>query len=178
MSHTDTLRRYPRRHSRVTTRAHAGSIPYLLMKLALGLGSRHGEAPDHNRCKLLEVRVHRLTRAAPAAESPAPNPGSRTYAPPPEARAGSPRALPTPPPRRTQNVIVPMRYEERLGAVHVPVHRSGVPAPGGTGARSMSEKSPPVCAATALNASTFPRAVVGRCPCPGWHDRCHAAYSG
>ena len=40
----------------------------------------------------------------------------------------------------------------------------GIRAPGGT-VRSMSEKSPPVWAATALNAITFPRAV-SRWPCP------------
>ena len=42
--------------------------------------------------------------------------------------------------------------------------RGGIRAPGGT-VRSISEKSPPVCAATALNAITFPRAVSSR-PCP------------
>ncbi len=40
----------------------------------------------------------------------------------------------------------------------------GVRAPGGT-VRSISEKSPPVWAATALNAITFPRAV-SKWPCP------------
>src|SRR5450755_5140017 len=41
----------------------------------------------------------------------------------------------------------------------------GFRPPGGS-VRSISEKSPPVCAATALNAITLPRAV-SRCPSPG-----------
>ncbi len=63
-----------------------------------------------------------------------------------------------------REVDLAVQHEERLGAVDVPVRRG--PRPPGGSVRSISEKSPPVCAATALNAMTLPRAVR-MCPAPG-----------
>ena len=82
------------------------------------------------------------------------------------APRGTSRKSPAPPTSdssSSQNVIAPSstknaseQFTCRCGG--------GVRAPGGT-VRSISEKSPPVWAATALNAITFPRAVSRR-PCP------------
>jgi len=152
MSHTDTLRR--------PADIQAGSIPYLLMS-SRSASTEGGEPPDHNRAS--SSKYASMAGACSTSSRAGSDPRFPNVCPAPR---GTSRKSPGPPDssaESSQNVTTP---ESTKNASEQFTCRcaGGVLAPGGT-VRSMSEKSPPVWAATALKASTFPRAV-SRCPCP------------
>jgi len=138
----------------------AGSIPYLLMS-SRSASTEGAEPPDHNRASSSKYAsmagaCSTSNRAGSALRFPnvwpAPRGTSKKSPDSPDSSAESNQKVTTPDSTKNASEQFTCRCA------------GGVLAPGGT-VRSMSEKSPPVCAATALNASTLPRAV-GRCPCP------------